>query len=508
MDIEVRVDKSPNAQQMLVEYFGGRSHYDDSARSQQAEEHTCHDRTRIAALKQIGQTAHVTGGDNQPLAAAGWIVTDEPDKAVASGPSEILALNEPGGAHIVITDVIANSADAGAHVLASVRNRCFPSYLSARLSKQSGQGDQVETLWAWPQIKHWLRDRILDGLDGEPTGKGTCRIAFPAPMEGSLVISFDDGLVKVDSDVDGSCGPKVELSLETLLRILRSPHSFDVRFLLTGPWTCSKADFPTLAMIAHSLIRPHPDVVTLFNAQEQISSNQEIEVARFSLNEMSREVVISLFESATPAVIEGYGSMSPAVSMSAYEFCQQFADLEIKTLLATQTIKVGDLPELATRPLNHAIYSRGTAVPEEFAALLPAPFFNSDDLKRPFLWFGVSASDHQPVTPLHRDIRHGLLCHAFGRKRITLYPPHQASYLYPRRSFNLHQACWVDPSAPDLRRFPAFANARGFDIVLGSGDVLVLPAGWFHCVYCSAGVNLSATHFLSHAWEVSHRKGP
>jgi ribosomal protein L16 Arg81 hydroxylase len=41
----------------------------------------------------------------------------------------------------------------------------------------------------------------------------------------------------------------------------------------------------------------------------------------------------------------------------------------------------------------------------------------------------------------------------------------------------------VDVEAPDAaEHFPAFANAKPFDTVLGPGDVLFIPRGWWHYV--------------------------
>ena len=47
----------------------------------------------------------------------------------------------------------------------------------------------------------------------------------------------------------------------------------------------------------------------------------------------------------------------------------------------------------------------------------------------------------------------------------------------PRSHFTL-----CDPTAPDLERFPLFAEAKGQEVVLGPGDGLYVPAGCWHHV--------------------------
>lgn len=45
----------------------------------------------------------------------------------------------------------------------------------------------------------------------------------------------------------------------------------------------------------------------------------------------------------------------------------------------------------------------------------------------------------------------------------------------------------VDPVAPDLSRFPRFAHARPITVTLQTGDMLYLPALWYHRVAQQVG---------------------
>jgi hypothetical protein len=150
--------------------------------------------------------------------------------------------------------------------------------------------------------------------------------------------------------------------------------------------------------------------------------------------------------------------------------------------------------------------SSGVTLPPALWSHCRQPYFRSrtDVYREPQLWMGFS-SNGVPVTHLHRDSLHGFLAHVFGHKRVLLYPPDQAPHLYPHRSFNHFQFCWVKPEAPDLERFPLFRHARPVECALEPGDLLILPAGWFHCVFAPEPA-ISVSAFMR--WESWERLRP
>lgn len=104
-----------------------------------------------------------------------------------------------------------------------------------------------------------------------------------------------------------------------------------------------------------------------------------------------------------------------------------------------------------------------------------------------FSFFGCSGS----TTPLHYDIDMGDVLHTVirGRRRIRLFPPEDAAALY-RHPFTVRS--YVDLDALDVDRFPALAFARGYEVVLGPGQTLYMPAGWWHEFhYLEAGMGVS-----------------
>jgi hypothetical protein len=97
----------------------------------------------------------------------------------------------------------------------------------------------------------------------------------------------------------------------------------------------------------------------------------------------------------------------------------------------------------------------------------------------PKLWLGGRVR-----TQIHNDRDHNLACVIAGRRRFVLFPPEQVGNLYVGPIDNPPALSLVDPEAPDLSRFPRFAEALGAAQVahLGPGDALLVPRYWWHHV--------------------------
>lgn len=87
------------------------------------------------------------------------------------------------------------------------------------------------------------------------------------------------------------------------------------------------------------------------------------------------------------------------------------------------------------------------------------------------------------TTPLHYDVVHSLFAQVSGRKRFTLFAPEDWAALYPYPMFSRSSYfSRVDIAQPDREGFPKFAQAKPFEFVLEPGEVLYLPAFWWHQV--------------------------
>jgi len=103
------------------------------------------------------------------------------------------------------------------------------------------------------------------------------------------------------------------------------------------------------------------------------------------------------------------------------------------------------------------------------------------------LWLGGGGL----ITPLHYDPVETFHWIIRGAKRFLCYRPGVLRYYpYPAGS-DAPFISQVDPDHPRPREFPRFATAVPVEFTLRAGEVLYLPAFWWHQVYSQAAVNLS-----------------
>lgn len=96
----------------------------------------------------------------------------------------------------------------------------------------------------------------------------------------------------------------------------------------------------------------------------------------------------------------------------------------------------------------------------------------------PRFWIGPAGT----VTPLHCDYDDNIFAQVWGSKRIFLAPPHHDQFLYPREANPVLFGSPFDPEAPDFGRFPLARQALLVECIVNPGDMLYVPAGWYHQV--------------------------
>lgn len=148
-------------------------------------------------------------------------------------------------------------------------------------------------------------------------------------------------------------------------------------------------------------------------------------------------------------------------------------------------------------------YAHGILLPAPMRPYFRIPFFAGDVFNPPMLWMGKKhgATGEEPCTSLHRDTMHGFLGQVRGTKRIVLCSPDQAEKVYPVPAYNVYQPCRIRVAKPDYERFPLSRGLRAIEVALHPGELLVIPVGWFHEIYCTEPV-LSVSLFMDwNAWK-------
>lgn len=139
-----------------------------------------------------------------------------------------------------------------------------------------------------------------------------------------------------------------------------------------------------------------------------------------------------------------------------------------------------ELPELAEE-LQQATSSPQKLYGSCFGSLVPDGVFT---------YFGCGRN----TTAVHFDAHENLLLCLCGTKRLFLYPPSDARYVYPCNDFSrsamLPFTPFEDMSAELRDKFCLAQHARPLEVTLGAGDLLYLPTCWWHCVEGSDDRNM------------------
>jgi hypothetical protein len=115
------------------------------------------------------------------------------------------------------------------------------------------------------------------------------------------------------------------------------------------------------------------------------------------------------------------------------------------------------------------------------------------------IWIG-----NRTTASAHYDMSNNIACCTVGRRRFTLFPPEQVHNLYPgplEPTPGGQVISMVDFDAPDLERYPRFADALAAGQVaeLDPGDMLFYPALWWHQVDALDSFNV----MINYWWNTS-----
>ncbi|MGK3983845.1 cupin-like domain-containing protein [Sorangium sp. So ce136] len=168
-----------------------------------------------------------------------------------------------------------------------------------------------------------------------------------------------------------------------------------------------------------------------------------------------------------------------------YKETMQTKELRLAEYLASHGDGLADSVQATPRP-----YAASNGVPWDWHLWLDYPPFVPEGLcQYAKFWIGPAGT----TTPLHRDWLDNFLSQLVGTKRIALVSPHHAPLLSPRVIHAGLDSCnTVDPFEPQHQ---VTSKCDPVFVTLNAGEMLFLPAGWFHDVR-STSFSFSVNFFL------------
>jgi hypothetical protein len=209
----------------------------------------------------------------------------------------------------------------------------------------------------------------------------------------------------------------------------------------------------------------------------------------------------SLAKAGTPFIVRGVVNQWPLAALTPQTLHERFATLPVCARVADyvekaftqkrqqQEMSLAEYFELIARGTAGLPPYLGNQTLPQLSELCQWPdYFQT--WATPKIWLGPAGT----VTPLHCDYDDNLFAQVWGQKRFLLYPPHHAEFLYLREANPVLFGSPFDPEAPDYQAFPLASKARLVDCTVEAGEMLYLPAGWFHHVR-ALGLSLSANRW-------------
>ncbi|MEJ7807559.1 MAG: cupin-like domain-containing protein [Telluria sp.] len=249
--------------------------------------------------------------------------------------------------------------------------------------------------------------------------------------------------------------------------------------------------------IARKLAREHKDAqvrgVTSIDAMREAIRRTARTLPAISLVPRYRNLGAAAFrERATlglPFLITGLVERWPLSALTPQTLRERFADLPVRARVGDY-INTAFAPDRAMQDMSMLEY---LDLVDAGAQDLP-PYLGNLELRAlnsmcywpayfgkmgpPRFWLGPAGT----VTPLHCDYDDNIFAQVWGTKRIFLSPPHHDEFLYPCEANAILFGSPFDPEAPDFEKFPLARQATMIECIVHPGDMLYVPAGWYHQV--------------------------
>jgi hypothetical protein len=176
------------------------------------------------------------------------------------------------------------------------------------------------------------------------------------------------------------------------------------------------------------------------------------------------------------ALRERYGHVPVRARVGDYVATAFAPDRAMRDMSLREYLDISETPPVDLPRLDLPPYV-GNLELRELNAMCHWPAY-FDKMGPPRFWLGPART----VTPLHCDYDDNIFAQIWGTKRIFLAPPHHDEFLYTTEANPVLFGSPFDPEAPDFDAFPLARRAAIVEVVVEPGDMLYVPAGWYHQV--------------------------
>ncbi len=190
-----------------------------------------------------------------------------------------------------------------------------------------------------------------------------------------------------------------------------------------------------------------------------------------------------------PFLITGLVNRWPLFALAPHTLREQFGDLPVRARVGDY-INTAFAPDRAMQDMSLCAYldlvADGTPGLPPYLGNLELRALNRlcnwpayfEKMGPPRFWLGPAGT----VTPLHCDYDDNIFAQLWGTKRIILSPPHHDAFLYTREANAILFGSPFNPEAPDFEQFPLARQATLIECIVEPGELLYVPAGWYHHV--------------------------
>ncbi len=338
---------------------------------------------------------------------------------------------------------------------------------------------------------HQTIDRLRERFEGGfvPSGfRGTANFNLEGPTATRLSIELSDSGIGFSTPAE-SANVDIVIRPGLAQQIIETPETIDFRSPLVVTQLHIHGDDKLGFHLLRMLLRPSAHTVAVFaqaDSRKYPDLGRVERLCRPSEVELERRLAAGL-----PTIVTGALTHWLRAAPSWTALRERYGHIPLRARSNGELQTLGEfLDDVDTAPSGQKVYTNGCPLPRELREVFAPAYFRDRDLSVAQIWLGARTDD-SPATQLHRDPMHGMLGQVLGSKRVLIYPPDQKRHLEPTVAYNFYQPCRGRPWEP---HHPS-AAARGIDLTLLPGELMVLPAGLFHCVFNESPV-LSVSSFV------------